>query len=545
MQNLPHNFPTLRRDGSGNHRRSLLVIGAGMSHGMVPLPRVLLAEKRAEAEKKLGCTTSLAQGASSSNGDLYRWADEIVAVLKGRGDRNPKLTLAQLLGIPSDPRWRGCASALRCPPAHRVIARFAREGLWEQIWSLNWDCVLESALENVGIKRERDDADVPWPTVFHTFITAAQCANLAEAYSVKLVKPHGCVFALVLAEEDMRRGKLGMSCDLAGRFLITASELTSLAPAHDGNGTQQFIFATLCSKLCSHPLVIAGWSVSEEYLLGFIEQTVKPALEQRPLPEDELSIIDVAFNDAGHARLGACYGREATTAHFRVEQSGFSAHDLFLWVQSLYAVGCLHRAAGDSDRPALEQIAAQIQQPPTAPSFIIGWADSFLPVWVRLCWRCGLVRCRNRRHEPISVNDVDLESRDEHVPWHVPNIERPDLQAAAALLAALHRSGRSARWDFDRFPGALSYNRELIVPLPAWDTDKLSDLRGLKPLLTALKECGLGFVERLAVLPVGTDPSVPVADDVKRSLRELFVRELDAARFSQPEKVRELELKDL
>ena len=46
----PHNFPTLRDSGSPNHRPSVLLLGAGMSYGLVPGPASLLKEKRARVE---------------------------------------------------------------------------------------------------------------------------------------------------------------------------------------------------------------------------------------------------------------------------------------------------------------------------------------------------------------------------------------------------------------------------------------------------------------------------------------------------------------
>jgi hypothetical protein len=100
-----------------------------------------------------------------------------MAQLEARGNPNPKLALAQSLDIPSEPRWLGGVATQRNTPRHRVIARFARERLWDQIWSLNWDCVQESAFENVGIKHNAPDANLPWPTTYNTFITAADCAQ--------------------------------------------------------------------------------------------------------------------------------------------------------------------------------------------------------------------------------------------------------------------------------------------------------------------------------------------------------------------------------
>lgn len=172
MPVLPHNFPTLRLRGNGNHRPSVLILGAGMSYGLVPLPGPLLAEKRANAEVALGFTSAVPVDPNPIPDHLYQWADDIRNALIARGAINPKLTLAESLDIPNEKRWLGCISTQRNTPRHRVVARFAREGLWHQIWSLNWDCVQESALENVGIKRSATEGRMPWPTV------KAVCARL-------------------------------------------------------------------------------------------------------------------------------------------------------------------------------------------------------------------------------------------------------------------------------------------------------------------------------------------------------------------------------
>jgi len=531
MPILPHNFPLLRRDGNGVHHPSMLTIGVGMSFGLAPMPPVLLADKRASAEAKLHCGTSHAAD------DLYKWADEIMAQLVARGDPIPKLTLAQSLDIPFESRWPGTASARRNTPRHRVIARFAREGLWEQIWSLNWDCIQESALENVGIKRDGVDAGLSWPTGFRTFITAAECPQMAEENRVKVVKPHGCVMALVTADAARRGGDQPRARQLAERFLITATERANLAPGAAGGGAQQFIFATLCVKLSSCPFVIAGWSVSEEYLLNYIEKNVQPLLAARPLAVDELSIIDIAFNHQGHTRLAGFYNKDEATAHVPVEPGGFTTDKLFLWIQALYAIGCLHRCASDADKPALGEIAAPINQPPDAPVFLTSWVDNFLPVWVRLC--------RKSNYEPISADNIDLESRDEHIPWNFVTVDRPDLAAAAALLALLHRSGHAGNWDYEMFPGALYRDNRLVIPLPGWHTAPPNDLRGLKALIDAIKQPGAGYIDRLGILPLPIGPAAAIPPDTKLILKELVARDLAMARFATGATIEEVDFGDL
>lgn len=549
MPVLPHNFPTLRLRGNGNHRPSVLILGAGMTYGLVPLPGPLLKEKRANAEIKLGCSSSIPVDPNPPADHLYQWADDVWNALTVRGDPNPKLTLAESLDIPIEKRWLGCISTQRNTPRHRVVARFAREGLWHQIWSLNWDCVQESALENVGIKRSAVDGNMPWPTVFNTLVTAAECAQMGEPNSIKVIKPHGCVMALVEAQQAKAKGYVDRSVSLAERFLITATELSSLDPSVAHAPAQQFIFANLLASLCSQPFVVAGWSASERYLIERIESGVRSVLQnpdrQPRLADDELSVIDRVFNSEGHTTLASFYNRNAATAHINVGQPGFSTDELFLWLQALYAVGFLRMRAPAIDQPILSELTEEIEQPPNDPVFTISWVDNFLPVWVRLCWRSGLVACENRNAVQVEIDDVALESRDEHIPWTLPGIQRPELTAAARILAGLHRSGHGEDWDYDQFPGGLYLDFRLVIPIPIWSSDPPNDLRGLKPLIDAIKQSGAGYIERLALVFVGPDPTNVISDDTKRVCKQLVAKYLSMARFANADDIEETQLEDL
>jgi len=519
-----------------------------MSYGLVPLPGPLLAAKRANAEAALGCTSGVPTDPDPPAAHLYRWADDIWNQLTARGDQNPKLTLAQSLDIPNEKRWLGCISTQRNTPRHRVVARFAREGLWHQIWSLNWDCVQESALENVGIKRRAADGVMPWPTVFNTLVTAGECAQMGEANSIKVIKPHGCVMALVDAQQARASGNVGLSVTLSERFLITATELSSLDPSAANAPVQQFIFANVLASLCSHPFVVAGWSASEKYFLDYIDTGVRPVLQnpdrQPPLAVDELTVIDRQFQP-GHASLAAFYNKNAATAHVDVAQPGFSTDELFLWLQALYAVGFLRLRAPAIDHPALDELSAEIEQPPNDLVFIISWVDNFLPVWVRLCWKSRLVICEDRNANRIEIDDVSVDRPDEHIPWTLPNIQRPELTAASRLLAALHRSGNGLNWDYGQFPGGFYRDFRLIIPIPVWASDPPNDLRGLKPLIDAIKQHGAGYIEQVALVFVGPDPAEVISDHAKQVWKQLVARDLSMARFAKADDIEDIQLENL
>ncbi len=527
---VPHRFQTLRKSGAGPHRRSVILIGAGMSHGSVPLPPSLLKERGASASHTLGCYGPTAQE------DLYAWADRIIQHLIATGDPNPKLKLAQTLGLIKDPRWLGASATQRNSPRHRVVARFGREGLWEQIWSLNWDCVQESAFENVGIVRDGSDPRVPWPTGFRTFVTARDCATIAEENMIHIIKPHGCVRALADAADKQLAGDQAGAVKIANRFLITRSELAAIEQSDDP--AQTYVYATLCNRLSGHPFITIGWSASEPYLLDYVDATVRPQLAARPLADDELNVIDLAFG-RGHLRLAGCYGKTEAQAHVPVTVAGLTLDRLFLWIQSLYALERLKLAANEraADQAAIAELEAGLTQPSDTRHFEIDWVDNFLPAWVRLCWRCGLVPHYNAQYQLIPIEEIDLEARDEHVPWNLTGGPRPDLASAAMLLAALHQNGTGSAWDFDSFPGGLyrSNDSHLVVPLPAWTTASDNQLRGLNPLVDAMQAYGTQPISRISILPLSH--GAPPDPDKIVILKQRLAARIKSAAFADSAKI--------
>jgi hypothetical protein len=366
--------------------------------------------------------------------------------------------------------------------------------------------------------------------------------GMGETGSVKVIKPHGCVKTLEKAEEHEKNGRYDEALTASVRFLITKTELNSLDPATSNTGTQQFIFASLCEKLSSHPFVIAGWSASEQYFLNHMQTTIYPSLTARlPLPDDELSIIDVRFNCGGHTQLTGFYGKGKNNVHIDVNQANLNTDALFLWLQSLYALERLYSWANDVDKPAIQDIRSRIENPPDDQPFVIQWVDNLLPVWVRLCWRCGLIECIKRDCQPISIDDIHLESLDEHIPWTIPSICRPELKAAARLLAGLINSGHGDKWDYEMFPGGLYQDTHLVIPIPAWGV-KPNDLQGLKPLIDSIKTSGSGKFDELSVLFLTPDSSGNIDDDTKNELKEIVAREISLPRFAKGSDINEITL---
>lgn len=391
------------------------------------------------------------------------------------------------LGILTDPRWFGRIDVpLRgTTDRHRVIARSAREGRWHELWSLNWDCLLENALGEVGLERDGQSPPNPWPwrTAYSTHVIGADLARTRLPHSVAVRKPHGCVQAMRQAD-DRSTGHADRDA-LIARFTIGAKELTTHVAESADDTTFAEAFGT---QLREHPLVVVGWSASEPRLQQAITAAVNP-LPDKP----HVGIVDLALNDAGHAHLAEAYGVGPRRAHWPVRSDQCPTTDqLFLWLQTCYTFGCLRDHAGPAVGKTLDDWERSIAGP-CDQSFLIPFADVFLPAWTRMCWRAGLVRCRG-----FAPQAFDLSRTEVHVPWEMPNIERPDLAAAAHLLALLPSAG--AEWNPSRFPGALWRDDDLrlVLPLPAWGEP--ATLIGLAPLLRAIGE-QKGYIRELAVLP--------------------------------------------
>jgi hypothetical protein len=246
------------------------------------------------------------------------------------------------------------------------------------------------------------------------------------------------------------------------------------------------------------PLVVAGWSISETYLQEVFKKRLAPLLGIGKI--EDLSIIDLYFRD-GHQQITECYKLTKDNTFVRVAalNEGLDIDALFLWLQAKYCLDQLIVAS-----PATAQDVVKISETFSLPSddaFLIDWADMFLPAWTRLCWRSNVVDCAG--YQPHKLN---LDRRNEHVPWRIPkNLLRPDLKAAGRLLSALFPN--KDKWGLAKFPGGLfdaSCGR-LVMPIPIWA--ELNELAGVKALIAGWAS-EIPYVETLADIPhMWTAPS--------------------------------------
>jgi hypothetical protein len=173
-----------------------------------------------------------------------------------------------------------------------------------------------------------------------------------------------------------------------------------------------------------------------------------------------------------------------------------------LWLQARYSLQKLAGWACDDWKPAVQ---ARIDEIPngTLTTFTSSFADTFLPAWIRLCWRAGIIELPPGNKPEM----LDLEKPDQHVPLNGPQTTRRDLKAAAGLVSLVR--GHEQRWNLGKFPGCLwsSEDQRLVVPMPAWgDPNHANDLRAVKVLLRNVQN-GAGFVKSAAILPLKCGPN--------------------------------------
>ncbi|HLX81736.1 MAG TPA: hypothetical protein VKS43_14250 [Burkholderiales bacterium] len=524
MNGIPHDFPFF---SSPDGRVPVFVCGAGFSRDLIPLPGVIVRTHRASAERAIsasaGATFTPVTGDPDGNlpDTLYLWADEAIEFLRVHGDPCPQLTLASLLGITSGADWLAGVDApiTRLKARHRVVARFARESKWRALWTFNWDCHLEAALRGVGITDDPMASPQPWPARFQRLLGLEDYGVQPQVGTIQVHKPHGCVKRLRDAEQDIRLGKKTPNDFGDIKFKIGKTELD--APPTGLPADYQLFRARLLEHFAGAPLVAAGWRAAEPYFLTELEGA-QPQIRQYPDANTRLSVADLEFNAQGHHRLAIAYGVTPAQAHVKVEPTGFDQDRLMQWVQAIYTLRYLEHHIGNPARGAEILQLRTVVTDTGDPRWAIEWSDFFLPSWVRLCWREGLVQARNAAGVLLDPAEIRLEDD-----WHVPIAQtipdRPELISAAYLLLGLQAHGST--WDCQKAPGCL-YDKArslLVVPVPAWgDPGKRNWLNSIKPFLRQLHSV-LSICSEVKVLPMIAGDSNPTADQSDHALRAIRV----------------------
>lgn len=483
---VPHHFPSLIEGPV----QAVLIAGTGLSVPNAPTVGAL-KDRLDEVGERYGV---------APDDNFYKLAEAVLDnfVNSGQSDSESRLSLAEELGMLDDRRWFG---EIGLPlsgntPRHRVLARFVVEERLGAIVSLNWDALLEAALDSVGLTEEVS-LHRPWRvTKYARVVDNTHLPKLAHANVFPVIKPHGCVRELERLRNQLRSG------DPLGpvTFILKFTELNKLTPGQNiavNNNVKDYI--------AKFPLIGIGWFASEGYLRKAI---IEIAQQVQRSESDSFTLVDLDWN-SNHSDIASAYGKNDTESFAQVETNKNQSTDcLLLWLQARHAIIRMIAMVPFEEQAPLEQLLQEIDQPDHDHP-VKGWADCWLPTWVRICWRAGAMQGIDpQTSKPIGPFEMPITPRDAHIPLTGMSIERRDLHAAAKLLCALPKP--LTRLRFDKYPGGILDidNQDLYVPLPGWKSSMLSsDLAALKPLVEELKD--LGYVKKIFLLLLNNQDEVP------------------------------------
>jgi hypothetical protein len=530
---------------------SALLIGAGMSNGIAPQVTELTEEIRHRHNtilQQLGINIPAPTGK-----DFYDWAELALNEIKTTHhltDSEAKLRLADAMGITTDTRFHANKGMpLRGnTPRHRVIARFAREGRWSIICSLNWDCILETALNSVGLQSHPNPNIVhsnplPWKKWYCTWQAGDQHnPTPLKNCTVHIIKPHGCVNKLATRD--------------AASFIVTRAEINNL-PNNLGvtvAGRMNIMFSDV-------QLITIGWRAEEDYIHKNIEgiRNMGTLLQHGP---DRLSIINRTWYPDPHVsppvmhdKVASAFNTDRDNSHFAVGNPNQPTIDeLPLWLQTRYGLERLEQFSTATNHPdwnaktqLLQTIKNQFPEPkPT--DWLNSFFDDFLAVWVRLCCNAGkVVYIKNA---PIHPDIIATHRRDDHIPWGYAQSNREDLLAVIPLILSLRGApptNTTTKWNFGEFPGALwdEANGHLVLPLPAWGNNMPIELAAIKPLVDGWSWSRKGIIYKVSILPLQPQPDYVPADDDNFILRSSIAQVMKSSRFSTPHDIGIVTLADM
>ncbi len=395
-------------------------------------------------------------------------------------------------------RWFG-EFAMPLPgstPRHRSIARFAIEKCIRAIVCLNWDALLETALERVGLP-ENANLERPWDITSYARVAEDSHMRLLHSSSVlPLIKPHGCVRELEKARNSLRATGITPPFTLK----ITKTNLCD-------NTNQMLLDRAVEGYVAMCPLLVIGWKAAiEANLRNMIINTSKVA---RHTEADAFTLINRSWY-IQHSDIAGAYGRDKASSFVEVAKPNTPTIDeLFLWLQARFALTKMIVVNHAEHQVHLSGILSQLDEP-HGNDPLLQWVDCWLHTWVRLCWRAGVMQGfdprTNRRIEP---SDIPLLPRDLHIPLSGMSLDRRELRAAARLLFEL--GDALARFDYRMFQGGLwdSDENALYIPLPGWQgADAPSYLTALPPFIEAMLP-HWGIVDKLFLVWLDSEDVSP------------------------------------
>lgn len=525
---LPHQFPTLINGPA----QVVLIAGSGLSAPTVPMLGELRPILEKMAEKYSVSTSSIPEDKNYE----YELAGVILDKISlSASDSEARIKFADELGILDDRRWVG---DIDLPisgntPRHRAIAKFAVEKRLKAIISLNYDSLLEAALDSVGMN-EGGSAPSPWEgTTYARIIDESHMPLVSSGNVFVIVKPHGCVKELRELRGKLRKGESISNAT----FKLTTNDLNKLTDEQ-----KQIFDTTARPHFAASPLIGVGWKASEPYLLNAVCKQAKTAKFKQI---DACTVVDICWNE-NHDVLVDSYSKSKEESFVKVEKTIRPTTDtLFLWLYAQYALNRMHLMSSTAEREKIDEIIAGLDKIDESYS-LLDWIDKWLSVWIRLCWRAGSMKGIDPdTGKVIEPFDIPITPRDAHIPLKGISLERKDLQSSVKLLLAIKK--HIDRFNFEIFPGGLfdSENRFLFVTVPGWkDSDYPSDLAALKPMCEAISERGLGYVTKIYLVCLHVEEKAP-NDALMDSLKSQFCNLMPLINFASEQNVQWIQLEEL
>jgi hypothetical protein len=343
-------------------------------------------------------------------------------------------------------------------------------------------------------------------------------------------KLHGCCASLARASRHYHFGHILAAEDASNRFLIGESELkaaTAICSDHFA------LYHSLFDELTRSNVLVAGWSISEEYLKDCIDSNCRAAIKAQARPTDVLTCVGLSV-DPGHSWLAGLFNRSEAQVMALVEADAteWTTNRLFQWIWALYATDRLIAAVDDPERTHLNDLLSGLESDPRNSTPLIEFLNHMVPEWVRLCWREDLV--------PFTVNGKPgdgskllLEGIEEEVPLWFPARDFSDLRAAAALLCGLKTHGKLSQFDYSTCPGTFKCREDLVILMPYSNSKSSCSLRADTPRKKRLQEaCNHALRVKLCVVPMST--ADVVTNTVKAMMRDRITDALNLARFRAP-----------
>jgi len=147
--------------------------------------------------------------------------------------------------------------------------------------------------------------------------------------------------------------------------------------------------------------------------------------------------------------------------------------------------------------------------------------DSFLPAWMRIVWRSGMVECLN--YCKFSIEDIWMQAPNYYIPFETKGLPRPDLVSAAQILLQLEGQ---VSGNLERFPGGILNEEDstLFLPIPIKAGDTGNHLEGFEVHIEALKN-ERSFANQVSIVPVNLDtidPYFDLNDEIKKKIEKSF-----------------------